>query len=123
MSCSFQFSEDHYVELEQPLPNAMISVEPFEEGIVLASPRTVTYSFNGNGKHRLYSVNIQIDDTPILGSNDVSDSFTINTDALTEGEHVLKVTIQYSSGSRSLADLNDRERINQTIDYNFYIDK
>nr|WP_286944038.1 hypothetical protein [Allomuricauda sp.] len=123
MSCSFEFSEDHYVELEQPLPNAMISVEPFEEGIVLASPRTVTYSFNGNGKHRLYSVNIQIDDTPILGSNDVSDSFTINTDALTEGEHVLKVTIQYSSGSRSLADLNDRERINQTIDYNFYVDK
>ncbi|WP_420400116.1 hypothetical protein [Flagellimonas sp.] len=122
-SCSFQFSEDFFADLEDQGSNALITVEPFENGISLSAPRTVSYSFNSDPRHRLYSINVDIDGQGILGTQDRTGSFVVNTDALSEGEHTLRVRYQYSSGTGSLADLNDLERLEGSISYTFTVDK
>lgn len=122
-SCSFQFSEDFFTDLEDQGSNVLITIEPFEEGISLNAPRTVSYSFSSDPRHRLYSINVDIDGQGILGTQDRAGSFVVNTDALSEGEHTLRVRYQFSSGTGSLADLNDLERMEGSISYTFTVDK
>lgn len=122
-SCSFQFSDDFFEDIDQLDPNVLITVEPFEEGISLNSPRTVTYTFSSDPRHRLYNVNVDIDGQGILESQDRTGSFEVNTDALSEGEHILRVRFQFSSGTGSLADINELERIEGLLEYRFIVDK
>lgn len=122
-SCSFQFSDDYFVELEQPESSALLTVSLLEDNMIVSQPIMSSYVFNGNNKHRLYSVNITIDNRGILGSSNTSDSFEINPDPLSEGEHEVAIKFQYSSGSRSLADQNDFERYESILRYTIIVDK
>jgi len=123
LSCTFEFSEDFFVEIEQTEPNALFTVFEVEDNMVITQPITARYAFNGNGRHRLYSVNISIDNQGILGTSAESGEFEINPDDLSEGEHQLTLRYQYSSGTRSLADLNDLERLEESLNFTFTVDK
>ena len=78
LSCTFEFSEDFFVEIEQTEPNALFTVFEVEDNMVITQPITARYAFNGNGRHRLYSVNISIDNQGILGTSAESGEFEIN---------------------------------------------
>lgn len=123
LSCSFEFSEDYFVHLEQSEPNAIMTVSTLENNMIVSQPITSSYVFNGNDKHQLYNVNIAIDNNGILGSTNTSGSFEINPDPLSEGEHEVIIRFQYSSGSKSLADLNELERYEGILRYTIIVDK
>lgn len=123
LSCSFEFSDDYFVDLEQPESSAIMTVSLLENNMIVSQPIMASYVFNGNNKHTLYDVNVAIDDRGILGSTNTSDSFEISPDALSEGEHEVVIKFQYSSGSRSLADLNGIERYEDILRYTIIVDK
>jgi len=123
LSCSFEFSEDHFVHLEQPESNALMTVSILENNMTISQPITSNYIFNGNDRHRLYNVNIAIDNQGILGSTENNGAFEINPDPLPEGEHEITIRFQYSSGSKSLADLNELERYEGILRYTVIVDK
>lgn len=121
--CDYQFSKDYYVNIEQFDPNPSLVVEPFVDGMTLSRPTTFTFSYNGNNVHRLYNINVTIDNNGILGTNNATGSFEINTYLLSEGEHSLTLTYQLSSGTGSLADVNNREIYDEKLEYTFIVDK
>jgi len=123
-NCNYEFSEDYYKEINQSFPIiTSVSLEDFQNNITIYSPLNVVYNYDGNNKHRLYKVSIFIDNNIIMSSSDISNEFYIDTDKLSEGNHVLKIEYLFSSGTGSLADVNNLEAYIATENYNFTIDK
>jgi len=122
-SCSFEFSEDSFNDIELVDPTANLSLKDFVNDIVLTAPVNVDYTYNGNNKHRLFEIKIFIDDVLIKTSGDQLGSFYIDADNLSSGNHILKIEYIFSSGSGSLADVNNLEAYIRTDMYQFSIDK
>lgn len=123
VNCNYEFSEDYFLEIEQSEPNAILRLEEFSNNIILQQPVTVSYEYDGNNISRLFEVRFYIDDTQILSSANNLGDFHIDSDSLSEGSHILKVEYVFSSGTNSLADINNLEVYIKTEQYNFYIDK
>ncbi len=123
-NCNYEFSEDYYKEIDQSFPIiTSLSLEDFQNNITLYSPLSVVYNYDGNNKHRLYRVSIFIDNNIIKSSSNISNEFYIDTDKLSEGNHILKIEYLFSSGTGSLADVSNLEAYIATEEYNFTIDK
>lgn len=123
VNCNYEFSEDYFLQIDEIEPNAVIRLQEFNNNLVLQQPVTVSYEYDGNNKGRLFEVRVYIDDVQILSSSNDSGDFYIDTDSLNEGSHILKIEYMFSSGTNSLADLNNLEVYVKTEEYNFYIDK
>ncbi len=122
-NCNYEFSEDYFLQIDQTEPNPVLRLEEFNSDIILLQPATVSYEYDGNNKNRLFEIRVYIDDTQILSSSNDLGTFYIDADSLNEGSHILKIEYLFSSGTNSLADINNLEVYIKTEEYNFYIDK
>lgn len=122
-SCQFEFSEDYYVDLASPEAEAIFTIDSFEEGELLYAPKTISYVFDGRGKHKLYNINVSVDNRGVFATGNETGSFEIDTDDISEGEHMLTIRYQFSSGTRSLADISESERFEGTLTYSFSVNK
>ena len=122
-SCSYEFSEDYYKEIEVTAPTATLSLNDFENDITLTEPVNVGYQYNGDNRHRLFGIAIYINSEQIQSNSVESGSFYIDVDNLEEGEHQIKVEYYFSSGTGSLADVYNQEAYMATQEYVFNVDK
>lgn len=122
-SCAYEFSEDYYNDIEITPATATLSLYDFENDIVLTEPVNVSYLYDGDNKHRLYNVNISVNDIEIFNSSNESGNFYIDVDNLEEGQYELKIEFYFSSGTGSLAEATNQEAYIATQEYLFTIDK
>lgn len=122
-SCTFEFSEDYYKEIEITPPTAILTLSAFENNMTLSQPVNVNYLYNGDNKHRLYQIIVSIDKQEIHRDSYENGSFYIDVDNLDEGIHKLKVEYYFSSGTGSLADIANMEAYVVTQEYTFSVDK
>ena len=122
-SCTFDFSEDYYKEIEITQPTASLTLSSFENNMTLTQPVNVNYLYNGANKHRLYEIDISIDNKLILSDSYENGTFYIDVNNLEETTHKLKVEYYFSSGTGSLADVANLEAYVVTQEYTFLVDK
>ncbi|MDO7171242.1 hypothetical protein [Mariniflexile sp. AS56] len=122
-NCAYEFSEDSFVEVIQKNPTASISLKDISDNQTFYVPTKIHFNYNGNNKHLLYEIIIQIDNVVIKTSTTNTGDFIVDTESLDEGNHVLKVEYIFSSGSGSLADVSGVEAYIKTEEYHFTVDK
>lgn len=121
-SCQYDLSEDFYKNIDKTTPSVNIDFVDFYPNKVFKKYTDVEYNFT-NSKHKLYQIDFFIDDSKTFTSNSKNGNFPIDVFNLEEGEHSLKVEYYISSGTNSLADINDSEVYKVFEEFSFFIDK
>lgn len=120
--CQYDLSDDFYKNIDQTLPSVNIDFVNFSPNKVFKKYTDVEYNFT-NSKHKLYQIDFFVDDSKIATSNSRSGNFAIDAFNLNEGKHSLKIEYYISSGTNSLAEINDLEAYKVYEEFNFFIDK
>lgn len=124
IGCDFQFSEDFYVNLEQNVPDSQVSLQDFVNNQKVNASKEIRYNYLSSSKNKLYQLKVFVDQTEIfLTTTETNGQFYLYIDDLSDGNHTLKLEYIVSSGSGSLADLNNGEAYIRTDEYVFRIDK
>src|SRR5690606_23670679 len=98
-SCSFNYSEDYFNDIEQVEPTADLLLNNFNNNLVITSPVNVNYDYDSGDIHRLFEIRIYIDDVEIKNTSETRGNFYIDADNLSSGNHILKIEYIFSSGS------------------------
>lgn len=122
LGCQYELSDDFYKNIDQTPPSVNIDFLNFHNNKVFKKHTDVQFEFT-NENHKLYQIDFFIDDSKIFTSNSRSGHFPIDVFNLNEGVHSLKVEYYISSGTNSLADINDLERYKVFEEFSFSIDK
>ena len=122
-SCAFEFSDDFYKEIKIEAPTASLSLLNFTDGEVYKKSTSINFEYAGNDKHRLFLIQIFLNGQIVVVTNDFSGSFLIDAQKLSEGKHNIKVEYSFSSGTGSLADINNLENYYVVEEFSFSIDK
>ena len=122
-TCDYQFSEDYYKEIEVKTPTASLALLNFTDGQVYKKSTSINFKYSGNDKHRLDFIQIFIDNKLEIVTNDLSGSFFIDTQKLSEGRHNIKVEYSFSSGTGSLGEISNLEYYYVDEEFSFSIDK
>lgn len=122
-TCDYPFSEDYFNEIEISEPTASLSLLNFTNGEVYKKSTSINFKYSGNDKHRLSHIQIFVDGLLKIVTNDISGSFFIDTQKLSEGKHNIKVEYSFTSGTGSLAEINNLENYYVVEEFSFSIDK
>ena len=121
--CEYELSEDYYNDIDIEDPSVSLSLLNFQDGQEINDVTDINYAYSGNNVHKLYQIEIYIDDFLKVSNNADSGSFTIDPFDLSEGQHSITINYYFSSGSGSLADVYDLEAYKVTENFNFLINK
>ncbi|TVZ55916.1 hypothetical protein OD91_1190 [Lutibacter sp. Hel_I_33_5] len=123
VKCNYKFAEDFYKEIEVTEPTASLALLNFKDGEVYKESKNINFIYSGDNKHRLFLIQIFIDDKLEIDTNEFRGSFYIDSQKLSEGKHKIKIEYSFSSGTGSLADIGNLETYYVVEEFSFSIDK
>lgn len=121
-SCTYDFSEDYFKEIQTNNPNVKLSLTGFSDGEKTSSSKIVKYVITGVTNNE-FEIVVKIDETEIHRSNNKTGEFYLYVDELIDGNHKLTVEYIFPTNSGSLADSIGNEFFTGKTTYNFTLDK
>lgn len=122
-SCSFDFSEDYYKEIELVEPSSNLNFRNFRNGETLSNSKVIDYNLNISGDNQLFGLSINIDNVEVSQSYTLQGSFYIGLENLEDGEHTLDFVYNLKSESGSMADIFGLEIYQVKESFIFTVDK
>ena len=123
VSCNYEFSEDYFVDIEKPGPNAEIILDDFVNGTILTSSKDIFYEYEDKGIHQLDKITVFVDGRLMINRYTKTGGFNINIDTLKDGQHTLQIEYVFSSGSGSYVDSNYSEIYTKKDEYLFTVER
>ncbi len=120
-SCSYNFEEDFYKEINRTEPTVQINFTNFTPSEELGSSRTIGYEVTG-ANERFFNINFSVDGVQIHQYHETTGEFFMNIEDLIDGERQLEVEISFASGSGTLADRVNAEIYSLNASFPFTID-
>lgn len=121
-SCTYDFSEDSFKNIQTNNPNVNIILTGFVDGEETSSSKMVQYSITGVGNDEFEMI-IRINGTEIYRSEKRTGKFYLFVDEIVDGEHELTIEYIFPTNSGSLADSLNGEFFTGISKYNFTVDK
>lgn len=121
-SCTYEFSEDYFNDIENHEPDVNISLTGFTNGEDTRSSKMVGYNFTGVGSTD-FEVLVKVDEKEIHWGHEKSGEFLLPIDELKDGNHTLSFQFAFPINSGSLAGAIGGEYYTGTAVYDFSIDR
>ncbi len=125
LGCSYNFSEDNYIDLEAPtIDGISIRLNSFNEGDTINVERRMSYTINKGPDQYGISTEILLDNKRI-GSSSRTDSgeFTLRPSLYDDGEHTIRIVHVLSSGTGSIAEQQQLETLTAIKEFQFTINR
>lgn len=125
LGCSYNFSDDNYVNLEEPnADDVTIALNSFKEGDTINVDMLMNYTINTLPNQFGLSTEILLDSKRIASNSDSnSGEFILQTSRYEDGEHTIRIVHELSSGTGSIAEQLQTERIIVARDFMFVINR
>ena len=120
-SCTYNFSEDYFNEIQINDPSVSIALNGFTPGEETSSSKLVQYVITGPGSE--FEMIVKIDEVEIYRSQESTGEFYLFVDDLADGEHKLAIEYLFPTNSGSLADSLGGEYFIGGATYDFTVDK
>lgn len=123
LGCSYNFSEDNYIELAQPTADGIeITLSPFTEGETINVDKTINYTILAQPDQYGIETEIFMDAKKIASSQrNNSGEFTLRPSTYDDGIHKIRVVHTLSSGTGSLAEQLQSEAMVLTKEFEFVV--
>ena len=121
-SCTYNFSEDYFNEIQANDPNVNITLTGFTDGEETSSSKTVQYTITGVGNDEFEMI-VKVDEVEIYRSQEKTGEFYLLVDNLVDGDHQLTVEYIFPTNSGSLSDSVGGEFFIGGVVYDFTVDK
>jgi len=125
VSCSYNFSDDNYISLEEPsIDGISISLNGFIDGDTINTDKFMFYRISQRDNQFAISTEILVDNNRIASSSRTdSGEFTLRPSRYDDGEHTIRIIHKLSSGTGSIAEQQQLETLTVTKDFQFIINR
>ncbi len=125
ISCSYDFSSDNFIDLEEPIKDAQyIELVNFKNQDTINVQRTLKYNFEGLQSQITIKSEVYIDNQRINSDWDGrSGNFTLTPENYEDGTRNIRIEHTFSAGSGSIADQSGLETITEIAIYQFVVNR
>ncbi|SDR69550.1 hypothetical protein SAMN05216503_0460 [Polaribacter sp. KT25b] len=121
-TCDYNFSEDYFNEIEITDPSISFVLPNFSKDETITKPKYIEYNYSSD-KNPLYYINFYIDAEFVSQNQNEKDTFFLDIENLSEGNHTLKIELTIKSNTGSLAELSGGEYYVAEQDFDFTVNK
>lgn len=123
LGCSYQFSDDHYINLQKASADDIsISLDFFNEGDTINVERIFSYTISKGPNQYGISTEILVDNQKIASSSNTdSGEFRLRPSRYPDGEHIIRIVHVLSSGTGSISEQSQMETLTAIEDFRFVI--
>ena len=125
LGCSYNFSDDNYINLEEPnIDGVSIVLNSFNNRDTINVDKLLSYTINTQPNQYGIATEILLDNKRIASSsNSSSGEFTVRPSLYDDGEHTIRIVHVMSSGTGSIAEQQQLETITAFKDFQFTINR
>ena len=125
ISCSYDFSSDNFIDLEEPIKDAQyIELVNFKNQDTINVQRILKYNFEGLQSQITIKSEVYIDNQRINSDWDGrSGNFTLTPENYEDGTRNIRIEHTFSAGSGSIADQSGLETITEIAIYQFVVNR
>lgn len=125
IGCSYEFSSDNYIELQEPnTNNSYIELLDFKNLDTINIQTSLTYRFNGTSGQNTITSEVFVNNDRINSNLDGQlGTFTLRPENYEDGTYSLRIEHTFSSGTGSIADQAGLEVLKETTTYQFVVNR